>query len=149
MKNRTTMNVVVVSVVLSLAWVGPGRGADNPVPGWDPDAFRGQGTTLEIMTIGTQEGEHWTRLWWVVVDGQVYVQLGDQAFRRVQENFAKPYVEVRIAGQKFPRVRLEAAPGMKEKIAAAMAAKYPRDDVILRESHPTTARLVAEAPSQQ
>jgi hypothetical protein len=147
MKNRTMMNVVVVSIVLSLASVGLGRGADTPR--WDPDAFRGQGTTLEIMTIGTEEGEHWTRLWWVVVDGQVYVQLRDEAFRRVQENFARPYVEVRIAGQKFPRVRLEAAPDMKEKVAAAMAAKYPRDEVILRESHPTTARLVAEAPTQQ
>jgi hypothetical protein len=56
---------------------------------------------------------------------------------------------VKVEGQKFARVRLEAAPDMKEKVAAAMAAKYPRDDVILRQSHPTTARLVAEPPSQQ
>jgi hypothetical protein len=142
------MKVVVASVALSLVSVGLGRGADNPVPGWDPDAFRGQ-STLEIMTIGTEEGEHWTRLWWVVVDGQVYVLLGDQAFRRVQENFARPYVEVKIAGQKFARVRLEAAPDMKGKVAAAMAAKYPRDEVILRQSHPTTVRLVAKPISQQ
>jgi len=147
MRIRTTMNVVVASVALSLASVGLGRGADNPVPGWDPNGFRPQ-STLEIMTIGTQEGEHWTRLWWVVVDGQVYVQLGDQAFRRVRENFARPYVEVKIAGQKFARVRLEAAPDMKGKVADAMAAKYPTDDVILRQSHPTTVRLVAEPASQ-
>ena len=147
MRIRTTMNVVVVSVALSLASVGLGHAADDLAPRWDPDAFRGQ-STLEIMTIGTEEGEHWTRLWWVVVDGQVYVQLGDPAFKRVLENFARPYVEVKIAGQKFDRVRLEAAPGMKEKVAAAMAAKYPRDDVILRQSHPTTVRLVAEPPSQ-
>jgi hypothetical protein len=148
MRIRTIMKVVVASVALSLVSVGLGRGADNPVPGWDPDAFRGQ-STLEIMTIGTEEGEHWTRLWWVVVDGQVYVLLGDQAFRRVQENFARPYVEVKIAGQKFARVRLEAAPDMKGKVAAAMAAKYPRDEVILRQSHPTTVRLVAKPISQQ
>ena len=147
MRIRTVMNVTA-SVALSLACVGLGRGADNPVPGWDPDAFRGD-STLEIMTIGTEEGEHWSRLWWVVVDRQVYVQLGDQAFRRVQENFARPYVEVKIADQKFARVRLEAAPDMKGKVAAAMAAKYPRDDVILRQSHPTTVRLVAEPSSQQ
>lgn len=143
---RTTIIVVVAFVALSLASMGLGRGAD--VPGWDPDAFRGQ-STLEIMTIGTEEGEHWTRLWWVVIDGQVYVQLGDQAFRRVQENFARPYVVVKIAEQKFGRVRLEAAPDMKGKVAAAMAAKYPRDDVILRQSHPTTVRLVAEPPLQR
>jgi hypothetical protein len=148
MRIRTTINVIVAAVTLSLASVGLVRGAGNPVPGWDPDAFHGQ-STLEIMTIGTQEGEHWTKLWWVVVDGQLYVQLGDQAFRRVQENFARPYVQVKVEGQKFARVRLEAAPDMKEKVAAAMAAKYPRDDVILRQSHPTTARLVAEPPSQQ
>jgi hypothetical protein len=148
MRIRAIMKVVVASVALSLVSVGLGRGADNPVPGWDPDAFRGQ-STLEIMTIGTEEGEHWTRLWWVVVDGQVYVLLGDQAFRRVQENFARPYVEVKIAGQKFARVRLEAVPDMKGKVAAAMAAKYPRDEVILRQSHPTTVRLVAKPISQQ
>jgi len=148
MRIRTTISVVVASAALSLASVGLVRGAGNPAPGWDPDAFRGQGT-LEIMTIGTKEGEHWTRLWWVVVDGQLYVQLGDQAFRRVQENFARPYVQVKVEGQKFARVRLEAAPDMKEKVGAAMAAKYPRDDVILRQSHPTTARLVAEPASQQ
>jgi hypothetical protein len=142
------MNVVLVSLALSLAPAGVGRSADKLAPGWDPDAFR-QASTLEIMTIGTEEGEHWTKLWWVVVDGQLYVQLGDQAFRRVQENFARPYVQVKVEGQKFARVRLEAAPDMKEKVAAAMAAKYPRDDVILRQSHPTTARLVAEPPSQQ
>jgi hypothetical protein len=147
MRIRTTMNVVVVSVALSLASGGLGHGADDLAPGWDPDAFRGR-STLEIMTIGTEEGEHWTRLWWVVVDRQVYVQLGDPAFRRVLENFARPYVEVKIAGQKFDRVRLETAPDMKEKVAAAMAAKYPKDDVILRQSHPTTVRLVAEPPSQ-
>ena len=148
MRIRTAMIIVVASVALSLASVGLVRGADHPVSGWDPDAFRGQ-STLEIMTIGTEEGEHWTRLWWVVVDGQLYVQLGDEAFRRVQQNFARPYVEVKIAGQRFARIRLEAAPDMKDKVAAAMAAKYPRDDVILRQSHPTTARLVAEAPSRQ
>lgn len=143
---RTTINVVVASVALSLASTSLGRGAD--APGWDPDAFRGQ-STLEIMTVGTEEGEHWTRLWWVVVDGRVYVQLGEQAFRRVQENFARPYVEVKIADQKFDRVRLEAAPDMKGKVAAAMAAKYPKDDMILRQSHPTTVRLVAEPPPSQ
>jgi len=146
MKVRTSIIVVIVSVALSLAFVDPGRGADHLAPGWDPDAFRGQ-STLEIMTIGTNEGEHWTTLWLVVVDGQVYVQLGEAAFKRVLGNFARPYVEVKIAGQKFDRVRLEPAPEMKRQVAAAMAAKYPRDAKILQEAHPTTVRLVAEPTS--
>ena len=49
-------------------------------------------------------------MWLVVVDGQVYVQLADPAFERVMNNFARPYAEVKVAGQKFDRVRLEAAP---------------------------------------
>lgn len=148
MKLRTTISIVIASVALSLASVGRGHGADHFAPGWDPDAFRGQ-STLEIMTIGTNEGEHWTRLWLVVVDGQVYVQLGEQAFKRVLGNFARPYVEVKIAGQKFDRVRLEPAPDMKGPVAAAMAAKYPRDAIILEKSHPTTVRLIAEPTSPQ
>ena len=38
-------------------------------------------------------------------------------------NFARPYVEVKIERQKFERVRLESASGMKQQVAAAMAAK--------------------------
>jgi len=146
MRVRTSIGILVTYAVLALALVGQGRGADNLAPGWDPDAFRGQ-STLEVMTIGTDEGEHWTWLWWVVVDRQVYVQLGEQAFKRVLRNFAMPYVEVKIAGHKFDRVRLEAAPEMKGQVAAAMSAKYPREAVILRESHPTTVRLVVEPTS--
>jgi len=147
MKIRTTIYIVVTCVALSLALVNHCWGA-NLAPGWDPNAFRGQ-RTLEIMTIETDSGAHWTRLWLVVVDGQLYVQLGDQAFRRALKNFARPFVEVKIAGQKFDRVRLEAAPDMEAKVAAAMAAKYPTDSVILRQSHPTTVRLVAEPTSPQ
>src|SRR5215475_14302036 len=97
MRIRTAMIIVLASIALSLASVALARGADPSVSGWDPDAFRGQ-STLEIMTIGTEEGELWTRLWWVVVDRQVYVQLGEQAFKRVLRNFAMPYVEVKIGG---------------------------------------------------
>ena len=150
MKIQTNVNVVVVSAVFWVALMGGACAATNPVPGWAPNTFRDQ-STLQIMTIGPQEGEHWSRLWLVVIDGQLYVRLGDRAFGRVQKNTAMPYVKAKIGDKQFDKVRLEAAPDMTDKVAAAMADKYFMDILIRYESHPMTARLVAEptpAPAQ-
>jgi len=51
---------------------------------------------------------------------------------------------LKIGDRKFDRVRLEAVPDMSSKVAAAMANKYPMDVLIRHESHPMTARLMAE-----
>ena len=119
-------------------------GATNsPVPGWDPDAFHDE-STLQIMTTAPEEGEHWSKLWLVVIDGQLYVRLGERSFGRIQKNTSSPYVKVKIADQEFDKVRLEPALDMKDKVAAAMADKYFLDILIRHESHPMTARLVAE-----
>ncbi len=150
MKIKTNVNVVVASAFFWIALMGGACAQNNPVPGWDPDAFRDQ-STLQLMTIGPEEGEHWSRLWLVCIDGQLYVRLGDRAFGRVEKNTASPYVKVKIGDKEFDRVRLEAAPDMAAKVAAAMADKYFMDILIRHESHPMTARLVAEpgpAPAQ-
>lgn len=147
MKIKTNINVVVASAVFWIAVIGAACAASNPVPGWDPNAFTGQ-STLQIMTIGPEEGEHWSRLWLVVIDGQLYVRLGDRSFGRVQKNTASPYVKLKIGDNEFDKVRLEPALDMTDKVAAAMADKYWMDILIRHESHPMTARLVAEpAPS--
>jgi len=143
MKIKTNVNLVVASAVFWIALMGGAGAASNPVPGWDPNASRDQ-STLQIMTIGPDEGEHWSRLWLAVVDGQLYVRLGDRAFGRIQKNTASPYVKLKIGDQEFDKVRLEAAPEMTDKVAAAMADKYWMDILIRHESHPMTARLVAE-----
>jgi hypothetical protein len=140
-------------VALALLWIalaGAGCAASNPAHGWDPDAFRDQ-STLQILTVGPEEGEHWSRLWLVVIGGQLYVRLGDRSFGRVQKNTTSPYVKVKIADQEFDKVRLQPAPDMTDKVAAAMADKYFLDILVRHESHPMTARLVAEptpAPAQ-
>ena len=144
MKIQPLVNVAVVSAALWIALVAGVRAADNPPPGWDPDAYRDQ-STLQLMTTGPEGGEHWSRLWLVVIDGQLYVRLGDRAFGRVQKNLTSPYVKVKIAGSEFDKVRLDAAPDMTDKVAAAMADKYFMDIVIRHESHPMTGRLTAEA----
>jgi hypothetical protein len=142
---QTRAKLVVAMVVLWIAAVGA-CGAANLAAGWDPVAFRDQ-RTLQIMTTGAEEGAHWSKLWLVVIDGQLFVRLDGRTFERVKENLAGQYVMLKIGDQKFERVRLEAAPDMSGRVAAAMADKYPMDVLIRHESHPMTARLIAE-PSQ-
>jgi alpha-acetolactate decarboxylase len=143
MKFRTQVYALVAVAVLSIALIGAARAANSSVPGWDPNAFRDL-STLQIMTVGPEEGEHWSKLWLVVIDGQVYVRLGDRSFGRVQKNTANPYVKVKVGDNEFDKVKLEGATDMTDKVAAAMADKYFMDILIRHESHPMTARLVPE-----
>ena len=89
MKIRTHVYVFVAVAVFSIALIGNARAANNPVPGWDPNAFRDL-STLQIMTVGPEEGEHWSKLWLVVIDGQVYVRLGDRSFGRIEKITRNP-----------------------------------------------------------
>jgi hypothetical protein len=96
------------------------------------------------MTTGAEEGAHWSKLWLVVIDGQVFVRLDGRTFDRLKKNLAGQYVMLKIGDQEFDRVRLESTPNMSREVAAAMAEKYPMDVLIRHESHPMTARLTAE-----
>jgi len=107
---------------------------------WDPPAFA-KVDTLRFLTIGPEEGEHWSTVWLVVIDNAVYVRLGKRAAARVRANVRAPYVSVKIGGKEFERVRLVEAPDMKERVAAAMAEKYWSDFIFRRFEHPLTMRL--------
>ncbi len=87
--------------------MGEARAANNSVPGWDPNACRDL-STLQIMTIGPEEGEHWSRLWLVAIE--LCVRLGDRAFGRVQKNTASPYVKVKLGDQEFDKVHWRRRP---------------------------------------
>ena len=143
MKIRTHVYAFAAIAVFSIVLIGAARAASNSVPGWDPNAFRDL-STLQIMTVGPEEGEHWSKLWLAVIDGQVYVRLGDKSFGRVQKNTANPYVKVKIGDNEFDKVKLEPALDMKDKVAAAMKEKYFMDFLVRNSSHPMTARLVPE-----
>lgn len=110
---------------------------------WDPAALAHE-DTLEFLTIGSEEGEHWSTVWLVVIDDAVYVRLGKRAAGRVRANVRAPYVSVKIGGKEFDRVRLVEAPEMKDKVAAAMAEKYWSDFIFRRFEHPLTMRLEPE-----
>ena len=107
---------------------------------WDPQAFSKE-STLEFLTVGPQEGEHWSTVWLVVIDGQVYIRLGSRAADRMTQNTTKPIVKLRIAGQEFDRVNAEPAPDMVEPVAKAMGDKYTTDVLIRYFNHPLTMRL--------
>jgi hypothetical protein len=59
------------------------------------------------------------------VDDQLYVRLGRRAATRFEKNTTAPFVKVRISGHEFDHVRVEPAPEMAERVAAAM--EYWRD----------------------
>ena len=110
---------------------------------WDPQAFSKQ-DTLEFLTV--EDGvEHWSTVWLVVIDGQVYLRLGSRAAGRVEANATKPYLGIRIAGQTFPKVKADPAPDMAEAVAKAMGDKYWSDVFVHHFNHPLTVRLTPEA----
>ena len=113
--------------------------ADWSPPGWTDTS------TLELRTTASGEAPHWSTVWLVVLDGQVYVRLGTRAAGRIAGNTTAPYVGVRVAGQEFDRVRAEPAPADAERVAAAMGAKYWSDVLIRYFDHPLTMRLAPEA----
>jgi hypothetical protein len=110
---------------------------------WDPAAFSKE-DTLEFLTIGPEEGEHWSTVWLVVIDGQVYLRLGSRAAERMEANTTKPIVKVRIAGQEFDRVKAESTPDMAQPVATAMGDKYTSDIFVRFFDHPLTMRLTPE-----
>lgn len=110
---------------------------------WSPQAYRDV-DTLEFLTVGPEEGEHWSTVWLVVLDGQVYIRLGSRAAERIEKNTTAPIVKIRIAGEQFDRVRAESVPDMAERVAAAMADKYTTDFLVRLFDHPLTMRLLPD-----
>ena len=95
----------LVLVLIALTLTAAAVNAD-----WKPQAFSSE-DTLEFLTV--EDGaEHWSTVWLVVIDGQVYIRLGSRAAGRIEANATKPYVKVRIAGQTFDKVK--AAKGDKK-----------------------------------
>jgi hypothetical protein len=132
-----TQFLAALITVLSVATAAAGAAE------WDPQAFSKE-DTLEYLTVGPEEGEHWSTVWLVVIDGQVYIRLGTRAAGRMEQNTTAPYVKVRIAGQQFDRVKAESVPDMVEPVAAAMGEKYTSDFLIKYFNHPLTMRLTPE-----
>jgi len=110
---------------------------------WNPRAWTGE-NTIELGVVREDGTPRWFKVWIVVLDDQPYVRLGSASVSKIEENHTKPFVGVRVAGREFPHVKLEAAPDYADRVARAMASKYPSDMLIHLVPHPMTARLTAE-----
>lgn len=141
MERRSEARATVHAIVGAfLACVVAGCSAQPTISRWDPAAFRPL-STLQFLTVGPDEGPHWSTVWLVVLDDQVYVRLGSRAAGRMQGNTTAPYVGVRIGGREYPRVRAVEAPTMAAAVAAGMAEKYTSDLLVRHVTHPLTMRL--------
>lgn len=113
---------------------------------WEPARYVDE-DTLEFLTVGPEEGEHWSYVWLVVLDGDVYVRLGSKAAERMNANTRAPLTSVRIAGEEFPEVEAISVPDMAPRVQEAMADKYATDIFVRYMAHPLTMKLVPRAAS--
>jgi hypothetical protein len=93
---------------------------------WDPAQFADR-STIEFLTVAPDEGEHWSTVWFVAIDGAMYVRLGPRAARRIEKNTTAPRLALRVAGREGFSARYEKAPGMAGSVAVAMREKYWSD----------------------
>ena len=110
---------------------------------WDPEAYADE-DVLEFYTITEDGDEHWSKVWLVVLDGDVYIRLGSRAGDRIDGNSLKPNVKIRVAGEEFDQVALEDASDKAETVAAQMGEKYWSDLFIKYVDHPYTLKLVPQ-----
>jgi hypothetical protein len=121
-------------------------------PLWSPAEFADE-STLEFLTVEPGEGEHWSTVWFVVIDGTVYVRLGPRAAGRIEKNSTAPRMQVRLPGRAAVPVRYEPAPDKLEAVAVAMRAKYWTDRLgepfrkLGLSSVPLILRIVPESPA--
>ena len=108
------------------------------IQGWEPSARE---STLEVLTVNQEGKEHWSKFWLVVIDGQLYLRLGKRGATRIENNTRKPFVSIKVAGQRFDDVRVIETPEMVEAVASAIAKKYWSDIIIRWFPHPMTVRL--------
>ncbi len=81
MTSSSLLRTARIAITLSLALSCIALATVSDAAEWDPNAFRTE-RTLEFLTIGPDEGEHWSTVWLVVIDGQLYVRLGTTAVNR-------------------------------------------------------------------
>jgi hypothetical protein len=94
--------------------------------GWE--SFTNE-STLEVLTGDQSAQEYWSTFWLVVIEGKVYLRLGSRGAARIEGNTKKPFVSIKIAGQRVDNVRVIPEPEMAEQV------------VIRWLPHPLTLRL--------
>jgi hypothetical protein len=136
------VTLALVVVAFGHALIAPPAHATSSTqtPAWEPTKWVGE-DTIELRTTAPGEKPHWFKVWFVVIDGELYVRLGERATKRIESNETKPVIAVRIAGHEFPSVEGVPAPEMEERVAEAMADKHVTDVFVRWMDHPLTLRL--------
>jgi len=133
---RAVIATLLSSLLLAVCWAAPA--------GWTPAEWAGE-NTLELTTDVPSEGSYTFPVWLAVIDGQVYVRLGNRAAGRVQGSKSAPLVGVKVAGHQFDHVRCEPAPDAVPRVNEAMAQKYYwSDKVVHHMAHLLTCRLMPQ-----
>lgn len=134
------MKLAITAVALAyLSIASPAHAAD-----WTPEKWAAE-DTLQFRTECPDEGEYWSYVWLVVLDGEVWVRLGSRAAGRVDCSRTKPMTSVKLAGEEFQNVEMVQAPEMTDRVAAAMAEKYSTDFLVRYFDHPYTMKLVPKS----
>jgi hypothetical protein len=133
--NKTLCGHALIATVVCCLTSSAAVAAD-----WAPELFR-EAETIDLRTIGSDEGEYWFPIWVVVIDDQVFVRLGSRAAERVRANQAGTQVALRVGEVQFNEVQAEQASDYEARVADAMAAKYWTDIFVRYFPHPMTLRL--------
>jgi len=132
----------ILSTLLALALALPTLASAAE---WTPAKWATE-DTLQFRTECPDEGEYWSYVWLVVLDGDVWVRLGSRAGGRVDCSATKTTTSIKIGGERFDGVEMVNTPGMAERVATAMADKYTTDIFVRYSTHPYTMKLVPKAP---
>lgn len=111
---------VAARLVLSLALLLPSAAAP-----FSPADVAAE-STLEFRTVTPDEGEHWSTVWFVVIDDVLYLRLGPRAAARIEAHTEAPHLSVRF-GERVETFRFEKVPEMTAAIDQAMYERYWTD----------------------
>ena len=93
---------------------------------WNPATIADDGT-IEFLTVGPEEGEHWSTVWFVVMEDAVYFRLGPRAAQRIEKNGTAPLTKLRSKDGEVRPMRYDVVPEKFEAVAQAMSEKYWTD----------------------
>ncbi len=113
--------------------------SEHKASDWEPAAFSEE-STLEFLSVRDSGRDHWSPVWLVVIDDEVYLRLGRRAVKNLTSSTIYPDTRVRLAGTEF-EVRVTEADDMAGPVGAAMAEKYSTDCLVRFWPHPMTARI--------
>lgn len=128
--------LLAAALLLALVIAAPAYADEE----WDPQDWADE-DTLELLTQAPGDEPHWSIVWLVVIEDQLYVRLGNRAAERFQMSVTNPYLAVKIDDEEFARVKGVAVPEQVAAIDGAMKEKYWSDWFASLLAHPLYLRL--------